>query len=56
MPYKFAKTQDEEGRDRFFIEDERGDWPYGPYDSQEEACEEMANLEIDAEAKRRGLR
>jgi hypothetical protein len=32
-----AKTQDEDGKDRFFVEDDKGNWIAGPFDTREEA-------------------
>lgn len=44
MTYTIDRTQDEFGVDRFNVADEDGDWVEAPFDTYEQAAEEIKRL------------
>lgn len=46
--YTIDKTQDEDGKDRFFIADENGDWIGEPFDTEDLALEAIKDMNKDA--------
>jgi hypothetical protein len=48
FPLRVANTQDEFGKERFFVEDANGDWISDPLDSREEALTELDRLNTES--------
>jgi hypothetical protein len=49
-PLRVAKTQDEDGKDRFFVEDANADWISDALDTWEQADAELKAITEEDEA------